>query len=165
MERKLLQKGDLIRLEKGMRVYAPIPLKFIIGSLFSEACLVVPVDIGKVYRAEATGKEEILDEILEEIRDKLCDDEGKVVTNEAFRAFVDSLGLNLLDEEYDASVFAGIYRVYETELLPESLPYRSEALQVYCEKVNSPDVRVWFFQCGDDVCGNLYNIEPIGHVD
>lgn len=164
MKSNLLHEGDLVRLEKGMMVHAPIPEKFRYGGSFSEQIHQPHICIGEVCRKEAADKEHVLEEMLSEIRKRLSDYDDKVVTNEIFQAFVNSLGLNLSTEEFDTSMFAGIYRVYEAKLTEDtSLPSSSENWTVYCEKVNEPDVRVWFYQNGCHVA-TLHNIEPIGHI-
>ena len=150
-----LQKGDIIRLEPGMKIYASFPEKFLYTNQpFSNKLAHHDIYIGKVIRKNVPERSEIIEEISEEVSNILNID----VDSKKVEAFVDSLNLDFSPEEFDTSVFAGTYRVYDagsdggtiddnpkTSITMDSYP---NGWHVFCEKLDNPEIRVDFYQDG-----------------
>lgn len=169
MANYLLQKGDRIRLEKGMRIYAPIPSKFIFantpfstGVYESEA-----IEIGRVYRKQAVAKDKLLNESFEAISRILhiSVEELNKMSRKEMETFIDSLGLNFDEEEFDSSIYAGEYMVKYVSFgggglqgTPSGYEIYPNGWHVFCAKVDDPSIRVNFYQTGDftavipDIC-------------
>lgn len=169
MANYLLQKGDRIRLEKGMRVYAPIPSKFIFantpfstGVYESEA-----IEIGRVYRKLAVTKDKLLNESFEAISRILhiSAEELNKMSRKEMETFIDSLALNFDEEEFDSSIYAGEYMVEYVSFgggglqgTPSGYEIYPNGWHVFCARVDDPSIRVNFYQTGDftavipDIC-------------
>ena len=89
---------------------------------------------------------------------------GVDLKREAVENFVDSLELNFSPEEFDSSVFAGVYRVYYGGWKSgfSTVPYTGWL--VCCEKVDNPEIRVRFYQ-SVGFAATILDIKPIGHED
>ena len=161
--KKFLEVGDIIQLEKGMTVYASIPEKFLLKNApFSEERLEAAVEIGKVYRKAVPDKERIVGRLCVDLYKTL---RGVDLKHKTVENFVDSLGLNFSPEEFDSSVFAGVYRVYyggwKSNFSPVP-PYTG--WHVCCEKVDDPKIRVRFYQ-NEGFDATIFDIKPIGHEE
>ena len=152
-----LQKGDIIRLEKGIDIYALIPEKFsrCSSAPFSSKLIEMPIQIGEILHKNLffhENKENLIKWVEEKIQSVI---KSEVVTTEKVASFIDSLGLNFSPEEFDTSIFIGDYRIYDTTPssglcnhadIPEHVRKRNDSLHIYCEKVDNPDIRIHFFQ-------------------
>lgn len=149
MAQYLLQKGDQIRLEKGMEVYAKIPDRFrYCNQPFSSISSNFDIKIGEIYRKEAPSKEALIEKIM-------CSLTYIEVTEEQVTAFVDSLSLNYNSEEFDTSLYAGEYVVDSTSLCgggTQGTPSGTETFPdgwcVFCSKIDDPSIQVHFYQTG-----------------
>ncbi len=151
----LLQEGDIIRLEKGMKVYDDIPEKFVYRNTpFSAKLAHHDIRIGqKLFKDGPHEKSKLIGELTQHIKNYLhCDD----INKENVEILVNSLNLSFAFEEFDTSVFVGEYRVTQTSFggggsyremngRIESYP---DGWHVFCQKVGQPDVCVDFYQTG-----------------
>ena len=105
---ELLQKGQIIRLEKGMRVYANIPEYAIHGSKFFS---IVPsrkvITIGEQLSNPSLTREEIIKQI--ELHPYFF--LGDNISYQDINNYVDSLNFNFDTRTYDTSIFEGKYEV------------------------------------------------------
>lgn len=161
-ERRLLQQGDIIRLESGMKVNADILAMFCGENEkpFDLTKYHITVCIGRIYKREAQDVESITEEIYDKIHRIIP------VSKEQISAFVDSLNLDMEEKSFDTSVYAGEYKVYDTSpntggrpFIQPGLPY-DDGWHVYCHKVDDPSVKVDFYQTGYKF-PKIENIEPI----
>ena len=155
MATKLLQRGDIINLEKGMTVYAEIPEKFYFykSQLSSKSCK-VNVDIGRTYIKKAISEEELFQEISKNIKflkvfgiDTIPPD----LTSSFSKDLIKKLNLNLSEETFDSSVFAGKYIVdYVYSDGGGSTPDGGypNGHHVFCHKIDDPSISVDFYQTG-----------------
>lgn len=137
-QQHLLQKGDIFRLEKGMNVYAFIPEKFSRCSIspFSNQLTSIPINVGEIlYKNFFLKKEALIEMLTEQIKSLIKSDK---VTDEKVLNFINSLDLDFSPEEFDTFVFVGEYQVYKVE--------QNVGWHVFCKKVDSPEIRVHFFQ-------------------
>lgn len=149
----LLQKGDIIRLEKGMRIYADIPESCYFENMpFSDKICHTDITIGNVYhRQTEVSKKELVSSVFNKIKYLIP------VTEEQVSGFVESLNLDFSKKFFDSSVFEGKYEVTRAEWngggsqpamcgrVPDTYP---DGWHVYCKKVDDPNVRVDFYQSG-----------------
>lgn len=166
MER-LLRKGDLVRLERGMEVWAKVPQNSYFSNrqfstMFSEQAIV----IGRVYCQKGKDEAEIVDLVFNQISHIIP------VSIEQVGDFVKSLKLDYSPKEFDSSVFEGIYMVDQTRLRggdsveqddPDYYQGRDhlpEGWRVYCHKVDNPEIKVSFYQTGR-FHGLIPGIQPI----
>lgn len=147
----LLQKGNIIRLKKGMTVNASIPEKFVdIDNPYSTKLTSTEVIIGEVLRNSGVPKKsELINDLTEYLEDYTHYDG---ITKEIVEAFVNSLNLDYTMEKFDTTVFAGEYCVTQTHS-ERCGPYFEgyhfpDAWHVFCQKVGEPDVCVDFYQTG-----------------
>lgn len=166
MER-LLRKGDLVRLERGMEVWAKVPQNAYFSNrqfstMFSEQAIV----IGRVYCQKGKDEAEIVDLVFNQISHIIP------VSIEQVGDFVKSLKLDYSPKEFDSSVFEGVYMVEQTRLRggdsveqddPDYYQGRDhlpEGWRVYCHKVDNPEITVNFYQTGH-FHGSIPGILPI----
>lgn len=171
MANYLLQKGDKIRLEKGMKVYASIPAKFFFANtpFSTEIYDSADITIGRIYHKQVVSKEELIGKLMDGVASivKISREEIDVMSRKELEAFIDSLGLNFDEEEFDSSIYAGEYIVEYTsfggggtQLGPNSLDIYPNGWRVYCVKVDDPSIHVNFYQTGD-FTAVISNICPI----
>lgn len=153
----LLQRGDIIRLEPGMKVYADMPNMFRGGAFFDTDPCHHDVIIGQVYKKEATS----LQNLIQQISDKI----GRIVpaSEQQISAFVESLNLDLEEKTFDASVYAGEYKVIFAISDGGGHCHDGDypnGWHVFCQKVDDPSVEVDFYQTGC-FTAMIENIQPI----
>jgi hypothetical protein len=159
MGKYLLQKGDVIRLEENMTVYASIPAKFVYRNApFSAALTEHTIKIGRMYRKQVPRKVELVEKLTEELQ-RCLRYEGINETKVA--AFVDELGLDFSIEDFDTTIFIGDYRVYHTCWDGGSGDF-PDGWHVYAEKLDNPEVRVHFYQTVG-YAALISDVNPIGH--
>ena len=154
MER-LLRKGDLIRLESGMEIWAKIPQNaYFSNRQFSDKVSEEAIVIGRVYRQKGKDEKEIIETIFEKISNIVP------VSISQVEDFVKSLKLDYSQKEFDSSVFEGVYIVDQTRLnggysIEQDDPdyyadrrYLPDGWRVYCHKLDNPEIKVNFYQTG-----------------
>lgn len=156
MANYLLQKGDKIRLEKGMKVYASIPAKFFFANtpFSTEMYDSADITIGRIYHKQVVSKEELIGKLMDGVASivKISREE---IDRIAMETFVKSLSLNFDEEEFDSSIYAGEYIVECTSFggggkqsTPSGVETYPDGWRVYCVKVDDPSIRVNFYQTG-----------------
>ena len=94
----LLQRGDIIRLEKGMKVYASVPEKFVfVNTPFSDKPYEGVITLGYTLHKKVPNRDEFTKELKEDIEKRI----HREITTEQVSNFVDSLSLNFYAEEFD----------------------------------------------------------------
>lgn len=169
LETRLLQKGDIIRLEKGMKVYAKIPEMFCCSNKmfccsnrnFSTEIVETVIEIGQRYCREHQSKEQLINRLMECINSVIC------VTENQIANFVKSLNLDFEKKELDTSIYAGEYVVDwvtknggETQLCMSGSESYQDGWHVYCTKTEEPSVHVHFYQTGC-FTATIPDIQPI----
>lgn len=162
MRKQLLQKGDVIRLEKGMRVYTQVPEKFFYQNrVFSEELTEHDITIGEIYRREEVSK----DSVIKEVKDKV--EYVVPATYEQVKNFMESLGLDYETQELDTSVYEGEYVVNYVNYdgggiqgTPSGYETYPNGWHVFCTKKDNPSIQVNFYQTGC-FTAMIPNITPI----
>ena len=152
MAKNLLKAGDVIKLEKGMNVYANMPDKFIYRNrTFSDNISHVKITIGKKY----VRTPETLETVEKEVEKALAT-LGISNVEEQIRRFVKSLNLDMSVEEYDTSVFEGEYVVARTTnegggtfACASGKDSYPNGYHVFCQKMDNKDIVVDFYQTGN----------------
>ena len=150
MATKLLQKGDIINLEEGMTVYAEIPEKFLfINTPFSSKLHKGKIKIGTVLSKAVISKEAIIEDITKSIRHSSC--YGISISKEQVSAFVETLNIDLSEEKFDTSIFAGKYIV--DYVCNDGGGSSSDGgypsgHHVFCHKIEDISISVNFYQTG-----------------
>lgn len=171
MAKCLLQKGDKIRLEKGMKVYAPIPNKFLFDNtpFSTEVYESEAIEIGKYYRKKLVTKEELIIQSIEAIARIVHISADKLInmSRKEMETFIDSLCLNFDEEEFDSSIYAGEYIVECVSFggggvqgTPSGSEIYPNGWRVFCVKVDDPSIHVNFYQTGS-FTAVIPNICPI----
>lgn len=157
MATKLLQRGDIINLEKGMTVYAEIPEKFYFcNTPFSSNLYKCDVNIGRTYIKEAVSKEELEEAISKRLTEKIINFfrissiSPELISNFS-KDLIKKSNLNLSKETFDSSVFAGKYIVdyafSDGGGSTHDGGYPS-GHHVFCHKIDDPSISVDFYQTG-----------------
>jgi len=152
MAQYLLQKGDIIRLEKGMKVYAVLPAIFQYYRITSPSTVGMRTDIkiGTVYHRDAVSKDNLVSQLVESI-DRVIE-----VTEKQVSAFVDSLNPDLSAKDFDTSIYAGEYivdRVFcngggTQSCMSGGFESWPDGWHVFCTKQDDPSIKVDFYQTG-----------------
>lgn len=100
VEVTLLQRYDIIRLEKGITVYAEVPSRYFFDPFSTEKKSQVVI-IGKEYRRQVPNQDTIISEIHQKIKSTIP------VTYEQVEDFVEGLGLDMKEDSFDSSIFEG----------------------------------------------------------
>lgn len=157
-EKHLLQRGDIIRLEPGMKVYADMPSMFRGGVFFDTKPCHHDITIGKIYRNAPKSIQTITEEVFDRIQHMLP------VNKEQISDFIDSLRIDTSEKTFDTSIYAGEYKVLIAGLdggghcNDGDYP---DGWHVFCYKLDSPtEVQVDFYQTGC-FTAVIEEIEPI----
>ena len=151
----LLKKGDIIKLEKGMRVYTTIPTKFLNPAVpLSTEYTHSDISIGDILHRKLVPKN-----YLEEKIKRLFENEGISLKNDIkIPELVNSLNINTSAEIFDTSYLEGEYIVKNTR--EDGGNYQHpHGHHVFCRKLNS-GVDVDFYQTGS-FTAMIENITPI----
>jgi len=153
-----LSQGDFIRLEKGMTIVAFVPKKFFCSTVdrdwFSEDMAYRIIKIGEVYKKEP-NRSEFKVKIEESIK-RILGYEGNISDN--VDSLIESLNLNFETEEFDTAIFEGVYRIYEIKYEP-ARQYQPCMWAVYAEKVDNPELKIWFTQGVNSFCKEIIPVE------
>ena len=135
---KLLKRGDVIRLEKGMMIRTNIPERiYEYDKPFSKETINAIIEIGRIYRSSFAKK----DIIIGKIRHYL-EENGIGVSDGQVEDFINSLNINYNSEELDTSIYVGTYIVSEADFEKNKTgPYK-----VKCFKILDPTIRAEFYQ-------------------
>ena len=142
MDRNLLQRGDVIRLEKGMKVYATIPEMFIYDNRRTSTNNArTDIKIGEMRSSQFKTSEDVKGTLgLFNIE----------IEDDQISHFIAGLGINL---SFDTSIFEGEYRVVATAedgggtgMGPHDVYPNGH--HVFCEKKDDPNIFVDFYQTG-----------------
>jgi len=162
MEKKLLQKGDIIRLEEGMTIYADVPAKFVFRNKpLADHVAKTLVKIGEKFQRDEVNKKEIEDKIAEFFYNLGAKEEDY--------SFALDLKPDLSQQFFDTSIFEGEYVVNEVNCEgggtcngvngPDKYP---NGHHVFCVKKDNSEIKVDFYQTGC-FTAMIEDIEPIGH--
>lgn len=152
-----LKKGDVIRLEIGMRVNAEIPEACYFSNVdFSDRTTIVPIEIGKIYKSDVVSKEKYIQYLMSK----------KEVSSEVI-SFIASSDFNGYIRKFDTAKYAGEY-VVESTCTDGGGTYvdagggctYSSGWHVFAKKIESPKVHVNFYQSGD-FSTFIDNISPL----
>lgn len=110
MKEQTLVKGNIIRLEKGMKIKVQVPTKFLyVNRPFSNKLEQRTICIGDILVKRPTDTKNLEISILE-----IFELEGLSNSNKnKISSFIESLNLNISKEEFDTSSFIGEYIVFE----------------------------------------------------
>lgn len=144
VEVTLLQKNDVIRLEKGMTVYAEVPSRYFFDPFSTEKKSQVVI-IGKEYRRQVPNQDTIIFEIHKKIESTIP------VTYEQVEDFVEGLGLDMKEDSFDSSIFEGEYEVDFAVSDGGGSTHDGgypNGWHVFCHKKDNPEIEVNFYQSG-----------------
>lgn len=144
-EPTLLQRGNIIRLEPGMKVYADVPSMYRGGSFFDTRSTHSDVVIGRIYKKPAKTIQALAKEIFGRIKYLVPVSEEQIAT------FLEGLSLDLEERHFDTSIYAGEYEVHHACYNGGSDSYDGgypNGWHVYCHKVDNPSMEVDFYQTG-----------------
>ena len=143
MENILLKKGDIIRLEKGMQIYAEVP-EYVLSNAnpFSTKKVEKLFIIGKIYKREEISKIERMGKVRDAIKDIIK------VSDKQVENFINSLELDFSAKEFDTSIYEGEYvvdydqaHIYDWKLLKDFIMKENNHI-IHCYKKDNPSVRV-----------------------
>ena len=157
MSEKFLQKNDVINLEKGTRVYAKIPEKFVFENRRASNNLTkTEITIGEVYNNKVNINK-IMERILERIKDSFMYEIGMNINQQKAEDFITSSLNSYKFETFDTSMFIGEYCVIETSMTggsyAQGYDYYPDGYMVRCKKlkdglVDENGIEVSFYQSG-----------------
>lgn len=139
-----LERGDIIRIEKGMRVIAQVPENVLQEcSPFSRKMKNIVIEIGQKFNRSQISEQDMLRNLTSYINDFIN------VTEEQVKPFMQGLNVDLSEKNFDTSIYEGTYMV-EAVILDWSSVKEIKKWKVICHKVNEPNIKVSFYQI--DAC-------------
>ncbi|MDO4282726.1 MAG: hypothetical protein Q4D02_03740 [Clostridia bacterium] len=155
---ELLQRGNIIKIKKGMKVYANIPEKFVFSNRpLSGELHCKTVEVGKIYKISKEFKEEYVTGVKKDEVERLRERNFNV-TEEQIENLLKQTAPSLESEEYDASILEGEYIVVKTENSDGGTGMRSHDIysdgwRVFAKKmkdgkIDSEGIEVSFYQTG-----------------
>lgn len=144
VEVTFLQRHDVIRLEKGMKVYAEVPSRYFFDPFSSEKKR-REVIIGKKYCRNVPSQDKITSEIYQKIHSIIPVTYGNV------EEFVKGLRLDMTKDSFDSSIFEGEYEVYCAVSDGGGHTHDGgypNGWHVFCQKKDDPEIEVDFYQTG-----------------
>lgn len=144
VEVTLLQRHDVIRLEKGMKVYAEVPAKYF-SDPFNNENRRHEVVIGNVYRRTVPPLDDIISTIHGRIKTTIP------VTVEDVEKFVEGLNLDMTEDSFDSSIFEGEFEVDCAVSDGGGSTHDGgypNGWHVFCRKKDNPEIKVDFYQSG-----------------
>ena len=148
---KELRLGDIIELERGMKVFANLPSYVTLTStVFSEKGENTSyIEIGMVCKVTAEEKKDL---IKYRIKEAMSYFEGVTIPKAAYDAFISALDVDLSAKVFDTSVFAGIYQVVgmsggslwegDEELICKNLADESRIVKFSSANPEAPRVKI-----------------------
>lgn len=113
----LLQKDDILNIEKGWRVYAKIPDKFIVSNRrLSNEVNNHDFIVGEILSVSSSEKKREITALLRSMKNSFRH-HGIDVTDAKIIENLKSFNFNMGDEEFDTSIFIGKYIVVNTEFI------------------------------------------------
>ena len=144
----LLQKGDIIRLENGMKVYAEIPENvYIQNKPFSSKMTEQDIEIGKIYYRNEISKEQLINQLMKSINSII------IITKDKVTDLVETLNIDFTVKKFDTSIYASEYIV-------DWVTLKLGGWHVYCTKTEDPSMHVHFYQTGL-FTASIHSIQPI----
>ena len=127
-----LHVGDVIKIEKGMRIYIELPTNlFTSNSPFDSKIRRTAVTVGDVLKKNAVSKESLYETVFEHIKTDIPVSREKVIE------LIDSLELNYDEESFDTSCLVGEYEVISARYPDEPhMTYYPEGWYVCCKKID-----------------------------
>ena len=160
MSKKLLKEGDVIRLEKGVTVYASLPENLVYrGAPFSEKIVRAKVELGEILCREEQTEEAVMAQVVDALKKR-----GSYDAAEA-----DSIQVKTAERlVFDTSSLVGEYKVISTtcdgggtQNGPNARGERyPDGHHVFCKKTSEPYTEVDFYQTGC-FTAMIVDIEPI----
>ena len=159
-ERKLIEKGDIIILEKGMKVTAFIPEKFVYKSHpYSMRIVHATIEIGEIYFSSPLSKETA----VEKMRKIFLTDFGVELPEEDVVSLVDSLNIDYEPKKLDTSIYEGDFLVEHAGYEGDYKRLRTSPFLVECSKVGDSSIRVQFYLNTPYIYPNVEKIEVLEH--
>lgn len=142
----LLHKGDIIRLEKGMKIFAKIPEKFNTSYQNKSATGFHSITIGNDLSDGATAKDFSLikSQIIELLKHYNVPANLTLIHN--FLGELQKASL-LSKKTLDTSFFIGEYQVYYANFEKGNVDTNG-GYCVYCKKMDDPTITIYFHQTG-----------------
>jgi hypothetical protein len=147
MDQQLLQRGDIIRLEKGMKVCTLVPGAFAyLGSPFWPTPKNKQIVIGSTLKSGELSKDTIANKVKKGLAEL-----DIIPDNEKVTAFIDALNLDLSIKSFDTSKYEGEYTVIRTALEGGGTGMGPHDVfpnghHVICTKNDDPSIEVDFYQ-------------------
>lgn len=153
----LLQTGDVIEIQDGMRIHAYVPEKFLYSnSRFSDENKRTNIRIGEV-RNNQVDVEAVKAEIVKKVKEAFSSASGFNLGDEAAKDFVESVLPEHVEEQFDGGEYKGEYLVIRTAFEGGCAlgrdPY-PDGHHVFAKKLKDgkfdPDgIEISFYQSGD----------------
>jgi hypothetical protein len=152
-----LQTGDVIEITKGMRIYAPIPIKLLYtDSPVLTELRVLDIEVGKIRNNYVANIENLKERVAKKIQDVFISETGLQMSDDVAQNFViQNLQLQM-NEQYDGSEFKGEYLVIRTAFEGgyDKEVYYPDGHHVYAKMLQEgkydPDGReISFYQSGE----------------
>ena len=143
---ELLQPGNIIKLEIGMRVYANIPEYAIFSERrFSTYPVKRAITIGEQFSNPNLTREAVIEEIQKHPYFFL----GNNLSYSDINSFPDRIHFDFETHKYDTSIFAGKYEVCNCLYDGASVvDINTKGWHVFCQKLSDPSTQVEFYQTG-----------------
>lgn len=113
--RELLQRGNVFKIKKGMRVYTDIPSKYVLENCRnSNRKTATDITVGEILTSTASDKTKDLIYIRNDIIN-VFNKHGLKIHEETVNDFLKGLNISLKEEQFNTSIFTGEYVVTHTE--------------------------------------------------
>lgn len=118
---ELLQKNDVLSIEKGWRIYAKIPDKFIVSNRrLSNKMGNHDFIVGEILNVSDSEKKREINALVRSIKEAFRH-HGIDVTDSKVIELLKSFRFDMKIEEFDTSIFIGKYIVTQTEFMNDGL--------------------------------------------
>lgn len=142
---KLLRENDILNIEKGFKIYAKIPDKFIVSNRrISNEVNEHSFIVGEILSVSSSDKKREKIALINSIENAFKY-HGVSITREKIAEFLKSININLNtnEEKLDTSIFIGPYIVKSTELVHGGYDRGSrypDHLKIIAKKMNNGKV-------------------------
>lgn len=114
---KLLQKNDILYIEKGWKIYAKIPDKFIVSNRrLSNEIGNHDFIVGEILNVSDSEKKREINALISSLKEAFRH-HGIDATDSKIIEILKSFEFNMKIEEFDTSIFIGKYIVTQTEFM------------------------------------------------